>query len=294
MWPNPWVKRSTTQSPSTLRSVGIFLTNNQSIKCVVYPRKCEKQAEIFLSKWRGQAERLVAWWNRPSPRGSIFPTMTMLYGENSVNPIMFIYQSTIFQGVWLWMSGAPWSFAPWGEGEWGRSIFCHGYHVTKQYSKWSHLTKAKDVVLENVERKFCLDFWIFAGEPNQNGNEDCTAMDPQNEGYGVSWLFKDNYDDKASFHKVRVTWWADSKLLVAWFCKDDFEDTEWSDERPHKWVWNWLNYLFHYYCLVFCIIILYYVLSLWCIMQWMDLDCSQENHGVPHYTVCEKIIEAWI
>ena len=28
------------------------------------------------------------------------------------------------------------------------------------------------------------------------------------------------------------------------------------------------------------------------LMQWMDLDCSQENHGVPHYTVCEKIIEA--
>ena len=26
----------------------------------------------------------------------------------------------------------------------------------------------------------------------------------------------------------------------------------------------------------------------------MDLDCSQENHGVPHYTVCEKIVEAWI
>ena len=111
------------------------------------------------SKWRGQAERLVAWWNRPSPRGSIFPTMTMLCSENSVNPIMFIYQSTIFQGVWLWMSGAPWSFAPWGEGEWGRSICCHGYHVTKQYSKWSHLTKAKDVVLEKVQRKFSLS-WI--------------------------------------------------------------------------------------------------------------------------------------
>ena len=45
----------------------------------------------------------------------VYPTMTMLYGKNSVNPI--IYQSTIFQGVWLWMSGAPWSFAPWGEGE---------------------------------------------------------------------------------------------------------------------------------------------------------------------------------
>ena len=26
---------------------------------------------------------------------------------------------------------------------------------------------------------------LDAGEPNQNGNEDCTAMDPQNEGYGV-------------------------------------------------------------------------------------------------------------
>ena len=26
--------------------------------------------------------------------------------------------------------------------------------------------------------------------------------------------------------------------------------------------------------------------------QWMDLDCSQENHGVPHYTVCEKIVQA--
>ena len=29
-------------------------------------------------------------------------------------------------------------------------------------------------------------------------------------------------------------------------------------------------------------------------LQWMDLDCSQENHGVPHYTVCEKIVQAWI
>lgn len=55
--------------------------------------------------------------------------------------------------------------------------------------------------------------WSFEnwgeGEPNQNGNEDCAAMDPQNEGFG-----------------------------------------------------------------------------------WMDLDCSQENHGVPHYTVCEKIVQA--
>ena len=32
--------------------------------------------------------------------------------------------------------------------------------------------------------------WSFEpwgeGEPNQNGNEDCTAMDPQNEGFGVT------------------------------------------------------------------------------------------------------------
>ena len=24
--------------------------------------------------------------------------------------------------------------------------------------------------------------------------------------------------------------------------------------------------------------------------QWMDLDCSSANHGVPHYAVCEKLI----
>ena len=34
---------------------------------------------------------------------------------------------------------------------------------------------------------FEMDSWNDAGEPNQNGNEDCTAMDPQNEGYGVGF-----------------------------------------------------------------------------------------------------------
>ena len=41
--------------------------------------------------------------------------------------------------------------------------------------------------LENIQW-FCfyMDSSSSVGEPNQNGNEDCTAMDPQNEGYGVS------------------------------------------------------------------------------------------------------------
>merc|ERR1712088_671661 len=43
------------------------------------------------------------------------------------------------EGVWTWMSGAPWSYEHWGE-----------------------------------------------GEPNQNGNEDCLAIDPQQAGYG--WM----------------------------------------------------------------------------------------------------------
>merc|ERR1711970_1680154 len=43
------------------------------------------------------------------------------------------------EGVWTWMSGAPWSYEHWGE-----------------------------------------------GEPNQNGNEDCLAIDPQNTNYG--WM----------------------------------------------------------------------------------------------------------
>merc|ERR1712002_71305 len=64
------------------------------------------------------------------------------------------------EGSWIWMSGAPWSFAPWAD-----------------------------------------------GEPNQNGNEDCTGMDPQ-----------------AGF-------------------------------------------------------------------KWMDIACDSDNHGVPHYVVCEKIME---
>ena len=67
--------------------------------------------------------------------------------------------------------------------------------------------------------------WSFApwgeGEPNQNGNEDCAAIDPQNEGYGVRMVLE-----------LGLT-------------------------SP----------------------------------QWMDLDCSQENHGVPHYLVCEKLVE---
>merc|ERR1712130_180087 len=71
----------------------------------------------------------------------------------------------------------------------------HGY-VAEPMSQEEHDTIAQYLTISN-------------GGENQNGNEDCTAMDPQNEGYG-----------------------------------------------------------------------------------WMDLDCSQENHGVPHYTVCEKIVEA--
>merc|ERR1711988_694717 len=26
--------------------------------------------------------------------------------------------------------------------------------------------------------------------------------------------------------------------------------------------------------------------------KWMDLECNSANHGVPHYAVCEKMIEA--
>ena len=40
----------------------------QSISFVVFQRKCENKVEVvgFLSKRRRQAERLVAWRNRPS------------------------------------------------------------------------------------------------------------------------------------------------------------------------------------------------------------------------------------
>ena len=32
--------------------------------------------------------------------------------------------------------------------------------------------------------------FMFAGEPNQNGNEDCAALDPQNEGFGVGDILR--------------------------------------------------------------------------------------------------------
>ena len=70
MWPNPWVKRSMTQSPSTLQSVRIFLTRASSNVWFV-KENVKTKLRFFLSKWRGQAECLVAWWNRPSPWGSI-------------------------------------------------------------------------------------------------------------------------------------------------------------------------------------------------------------------------------
>ena len=64
-------------------------------------------------------------------------------------------------------------------------------------SKAAHIFSAMDVMLQNNvirnnmydQRKFSFCCYrlilLDAGEPNQNGNEDCTAMDPQNEGYGV-------------------------------------------------------------------------------------------------------------
>ena len=88
---------------------------NWSFKCVVSRRKCE------ISSANG-GDKQNAWWlggtdlhrEVQSLPLEVYPTMTMLSGKN--NLIRF-YQSTISQGVWLWMSGAPWSFAPWGEGE---------------------------------------------------------------------------------------------------------------------------------------------------------------------------------
>ena len=94
---------------------------------------------------------------------------------------------------------------------------------------------------------------MFAGEPNQNGNEDCAAMDPQNEGFGVGDIFRWSRWDIAmiilnhSFNGLMCT-------MIGRGAKNDFD----------------------------------YELF----PQWMDLDCSQENHGVPHYTVCEKIVQA--
>ena len=52
---------------------------------------------------------------------------------------------------------------------------------------------------------FCFVKFSSVGEPNQNGNEDCTAMDPQNEGYGVSWFFLIHIE-RETFTKWRRHW----------------------------------------------------------------------------------------
>ena len=76
------------------------------------------------------------------------------------------------------------------------------------------------------------DHW-GEGEPNQAGNEDCGAFDPQNENYGVS-VFILYLNIEIRFHEISCA------------------------SHSH--------------------------------FQWMDLDCSSANHGVPHYAVCEKLI----
>ena len=106
---------------------------------------------------------------------------------------------------------------------------------------------------------------MFAGEPNQNGNEDCAAMDPQNEGFGVGDIFRCPRWDMTIITLNNFL----NGLICTMIGCGGFRRVYGSGEGGAKNYFD--DELFP---------------------QWMDLDCSQENHGVPHYTVCEKIVQA--
>ena len=121
---NLWAKRNMTRSRSTSPSVRIFIlsvfTWNRG-----FPKKKymgANQAERTQSPANG-GDKQNAWWLGGTDlhnevRSQIIHNCWYKsdYDTKSVDP-------TIVQGSWIWMSGAPWSFAPWGEGEWDQIVF---------------------------------------------------------------------------------------------------------------------------------------------------------------------------
>ena len=114
---NLWAKRNMTRSRSTSPSVCIFILSIFTWKYVG-----ANQAERTQSSANG-GDKQNAWWLggtdlHSEVRSQIIHNFWYKsdYDTKSVDP-------TIVQGSWIWMSGAPWSFAPWGEGEWGHIVF---------------------------------------------------------------------------------------------------------------------------------------------------------------------------
>ena len=68
-----------------------------------------------------------------------FDLKSFIIADTKVIMIQKALTPTIVQGSWIWMSGAPWSFAPWGEGEWDQIVFFFGKYPIFLLFIWIHL-----------------------------------------------------------------------------------------------------------------------------------------------------------
>ena len=105
---------------------------------------------FFSQRWK-LAEHLVDWRHWLAPGGDVMTWNTAesdAPGRYEVKTFETIFWSH-HQGVWTWMSGAPWSYDHWGEGEpnqvgqiiMEKKNLCCSKIVQSQITVWNLLEK---------------------------------------------------------------------------------------------------------------------------------------------------------